>query len=68
MKYNGIRTSGLRNPVLRKQPDQTLVAGIGYGWAYRRTGRIEASILTHFSLNSLHFLLFTYPALAASMR
>jgi membrane protease YdiL (CAAX protease family) len=44
------------------------VAGIGYGWAYRYTGRIEASILTHFSLNSLHFLLFTYPALAASMR
>jgi len=44
------------------------VAGIGYGWAYRHTGRIEASILTHFSLNSLHLLLFTYPALAASMR
>lgn len=44
------------------------VAGIGYGWAYRHTGRIEASILIHFSLNSLHFLLFTYPALAASMR
>ncbi len=44
------------------------VAGIGYGWAYRHTGRMEASILTHFSLNSLHFLLFTYPALAASMR
>lgn len=44
------------------------VAGVGYGWAYRHTGRIEASILTHFSLNSLHFLLFTYPALVASMR
>lgn len=40
------------------------VAGVGYGWAYLHTRRIEASILTHFSLNSLHFLLFTYPALA----
>ncbi|MGZ4977033.1 MAG: CPBP family intramembrane glutamic endopeptidase [Methylobacter sp.] len=44
------------------------VAGVGYGWAYYHTGRIEASILTHFSLNSLHFLLFTYPALATSIR
>lgn len=41
------------------------VAGVGYGWAYLRTGgRIEASILTHFALNSLHFFGFTYPALA----
>lgn len=39
------------------------VAGLGYGWVYQRTGRIEASILTHFALNALHFLLFTYPAL-----
>ncbi|MGZ4956636.1 MAG: CPBP family intramembrane glutamic endopeptidase [Methylobacter sp.] len=44
------------------------IAGVGYGWAYRHTGRIEASILTHFSLNSLHLLLFTYPALATSIR
>ncbi|WP_340122281.1 CPBP family intramembrane glutamic endopeptidase [Methylobacter svalbardensis] len=44
------------------------VAGVGYGWAYRYTQRIEASILTHFTLNSLYFLLFTYPALAASVR
>ena len=40
------------------------VAGIGYGWAYQRTGRIEASILTHFLLNCAHFLFFTYPALS----
>lgn len=40
------------------------VAGIGYGWLYFRTKRIEASILTHFSLNFVHFLFFTYPALA----
>jgi uncharacterized protein len=39
------------------------IAGVGYGWAYLRTGRIEASILTHFALNATHFLGFTYPAL-----
>jgi membrane protease YdiL (CAAX protease family) len=39
------------------------VAGIGYGWAYLRTRRIEASILTHFALNAVHFFWFTYPAL-----
>lgn len=39
------------------------LAGIGYGWAYQRTRRIEAAILTHFALNALHFFLFTYPAL-----
>lgn len=40
------------------------IAGIGYGWIYWRTQRIEASILTHFLLNLIHFLFFTYPALA----
>lgn len=39
------------------------LAGIGYGWVYLRTGRIEASILTHFSVNAVHFIGFTYPAL-----
>lgn len=42
------------------------VAGAGYGWIYLRTQRIEASIITHFSLNLVHFLFFTYPALANS--
>lgn len=42
------------------------IAGIGYGWIYWRTQRIEASIITHFSLNLVHFLFFTYPALADS--
>lgn len=37
------------------------VAGIGYGYAYYRTGRIESAILTHFLLNSVHFVFFTYP-------
>jgi membrane protease YdiL (CAAX protease family) len=41
------------------------VAGAGYGWAYLRTGKIEASILTHFALNAVHFFGFTYPALRA---
>jgi membrane protease YdiL (CAAX protease family) len=39
------------------------IAGIGYGWIYWRTNRIEASILAHFLLNTTHILLFTYPAL-----
>jgi len=40
------------------------VAGAGYGWVYERTQRVEASVLTHFALNALHFFLFTYPTLA----
>jgi membrane protease YdiL (CAAX protease family) len=39
------------------------IAGIIYGWIYKITKRIEASILMHFILNLLHILLFTYPAL-----
>ena len=37
------------------------LAGIGYGTAYHLTGRVEASILVHFTLNLAHLLLFTYP-------
>ncbi|MBP2655739.1 MAG: hypothetical protein H6Q73_3308 [Firmicutes bacterium] len=40
-----------------------VVAGIGYGWIYQKTNHIEASILTHFALNLIHILFFTYPAL-----
>jgi uncharacterized protein len=39
------------------------LAGLGYALACQRTGRVEASILTHFAVNATHFLLFTYPAL-----
>jgi membrane protease YdiL (CAAX protease family) len=39
------------------------IAGIGYGATYRWAG-LRGSMLTHFALNSTHFLLFTYPALA----
>ena len=44
------------------------LAGFGYGWIYASTGSIAAAIATHAGLNTLQFLLFTYPALAASVR
>jgi len=40
------------------------IAGVGYGWIFWRTNRIEASILTHFLMNTTHILCFTYPARA----
>jgi membrane protease YdiL (CAAX protease family) len=40
------------------------VAGLGYGWAFMRTRRIEAAMAVHFGVNAVHFLLFTYPRLA----
>jgi uncharacterized protein len=40
------------------------LAGGGYAMAYQLTARLEMSILTHFTVNAVHFLLFTYPALA----
>ena len=40
------------------------LAGCGYAAAYLRSGRIEGAILTHFALNAVHFVAFTYPALA----
>lgn len=39
------------------------VAGGFYAFAFFKTKRLEASILTHFSVNALHFLAFTYPSL-----
>jgi membrane protease YdiL (CAAX protease family) len=39
------------------------IAGMGYGYAYLATRRIEASILTHFAVNAVHFVFFTYPNL-----
>jgi membrane protease YdiL (CAAX protease family) len=41
-----------------------IIAGLGYGWVFWRTNRIEASILAHFLVNSAHILGFTYLALA----
>jgi len=40
------------------------LAGAGYALAYVRAGRIEAAILTHFAVNAVHFVFFTYPASA----
>ncbi|MFZ6757917.1 CPBP family intramembrane glutamic endopeptidase [Undibacterium sp. Ji50W] len=39
------------------------VAGLGYGYVYQKTKRIELSIGLHFALNAIHFLAFTYPAI-----
>ncbi len=41
------------------------VAGMGYGWIYARTRSIAAAILAHAGLNTVHFLFFTYPSVAA---
>jgi hypothetical protein len=40
------------------------LAGLGYGWIYARTGRIESAMAIHFLLNTTHFVFFTYPHLA----
>jgi membrane protease YdiL (CAAX protease family) len=37
------------------------LAGFFYGAAFLRTKRIEASILSHFMVNAIHFLAFSYP-------
>jgi uncharacterized protein len=39
------------------------VAGIGYGWVFLSTRSIGAAIAAHAGLNTVHFFLFTYPAL-----
>lgn len=42
------------------------VAGLFYGYAFMKTDRIETGIITHFMVNSVHFLAFTYPALQSA--
>jgi uncharacterized protein len=42
------------------------IAGMGYGYSYLKSGSIEAPIITHFVLNFVHFIGFTYPAIAHS--
>lgn len=39
------------------------VFGLFIGYAYMRTKKIESSIFVHFTVNTIHFLAFTYPAL-----
>lgn len=41
------------------------LAGLGYAFAYHATGRIESAIAIHLLVNTVHFIGFTYPALAA---
>ncbi len=36
-------------------------AGLGYALVYQRSASVEMSMLAHFALNTVHFLLFTYP-------
>lgn len=38
------------------------IVGLGSGWAFARTRRIEAAVLVHFTVNAVHLLAFTYPA------
>jgi uncharacterized protein len=40
-------------------------AGVGYGLAYLQTKTIEAATITHFLVNVVHFLFFSYPMLGA---
>jgi len=40
-----------------------VVAGFGYGYVFMKTQRIEMSMLAHFIMNAMHFLLFAYPRL-----
>lgn len=39
------------------------LAGLHYGYVYKKTGKLQASILVHFLINTVHFIGFTYPAL-----
>jgi membrane protease YdiL (CAAX protease family) len=43
------------------------LAGIGYGLAYLKTNTIEAPTLTHFLVNVIHLLFFSYPMLASAL-
>ena len=44
------------------------LAGMFYGYAYYRTGRLKSAMLVHFLLNLAHFLLFTYPSALVAVR
>ncbi|WP_169334777.1 CPBP family intramembrane glutamic endopeptidase [Gilvimarinus chinensis] len=37
------------------------LAGLTYGLVYNYTGRFSAAVLTHFTVNALHFSLLSYP-------
>jgi membrane protease YdiL (CAAX protease family) len=37
------------------------VAGLGYAYILQRTSRFQLVVLSHFMINTIHFLFFTYP-------
>jgi uncharacterized protein len=37
------------------------VAGVAYAWSFARSRSIEVVVFTHLTVNSLHFLLLSYP-------
>ncbi|MEN8237370.1 MAG: CPBP family intramembrane glutamic endopeptidase [Pseudomonadota bacterium] len=41
------------------------IAGMGYGYAYFKSKRLESAIAVHFLVNLTHILFFSYPALRA---
>lgn len=41
------------------------LSGLGYGYAYLRSQRIETAILTHLAVNGIHFIALTYPRIGA---
>ncbi|MGE3320002.1 MAG: lysostaphin resistance A-like protein [Candidatus Berkiella sp.] len=43
------------------------VAGLFYGYAFMKTEKIEAGILSHFMVNAVHFVFFSYPALKTAL-
>jgi len=43
------------------------VAGVFYGLAFLKSKHLVFSVLTHFGVNLVHLLLFTYPALATAV-
>ena len=66
--YFAILTSSIIFGLIHYKSGSTMIlfatiAGLGYGWVYDKSKRIEAAILTHFAFNLCHLLLFTYPAL-----
>jgi len=43
----------------------SFIAGLGYGYAFYKTRRLEWAILCHWLVNVCHFFLFTYPMLSS---
>lgn len=39
------------------------LAGLGYGYVYQKTRKVEYAVLLHFALNMIHFIAFTYPSM-----